>query len=236
MIRKVSKYAFALTAALLTLGILVLGTFLVLVAVPDLTDSTAVVEPTPAPSPTATPKSAMALSPVGISMPADTNCNACHMTTTGTVGTKDIPVMAHPLLGWRDCTACHSTGSLVKTAAGHSSLHKDECLICHKTQAAAGTASSAPLRPEHMGTGKQCTDCHGMDQHAPMPADMAGRGNNCWICHNGSEFTYLFEASPSPGASPAQVEPAAPSASGAPSASPADGAGVGYILGAGSIP
>ena len=212
MIRKVSKYAFALTAALLTVGILVLGTFLVLVAVPDLTRETAVVEATPVPQPTATPESAMGLSPVGISMPAGTNCDSCHMTTTGVVGTKDIPVMAHPLLGWRDCTACHSTGSLVQTAPGHTSLHKDDCLICHRTQDSAGAATKAPPRPEHMGTNKQCTDCHAVDKHAPLPEAMRDRGNNCWICHNGEEFKYLFEASPSP------------------TERPVDGSGVGYIL------
>jgi len=144
----------------------------------------------------------MALSPVGIEMPSDTPCDACHLTTTGTVGTKAIPVMAHPLLGWRDCTACHAENSLVKTAPGHSSLHKTDCLICHKTQDSTAATTTAPARPEHMGGGKTCTTCHGLDDHAPLPEAMKDRGNNCWICHNGPEFTYLFE-SPSPGASDA---------------------------------
>jgi hypothetical protein len=197
MITRLSRHAFEFAVALLTVGILVLGSFLVLVAVPDLAAQSASV-PTPTPSPTASPRSAMALSPVGIEMPPDADCDACHVTTTGLIGTKPIPPMAHPLLGWRNCTACHALGGLVTTAPGHSSLHKDECLICHQTQAATGTATQAPLRPEHMGEGgKQCTDCHGIDDHAPMPDAMKGRGDNCWICHNGEEFTYLFEeASP----------------------------------------
>jgi len=228
----ISRWTFRLSAALLTLGILVLGTFLVLVAVPDITRPTAAV-PTPAPTaaPTASPHSAMALSPVGIEMPPDADCQACHDTGTGAVGTKPIPVMAHPLYGWRDCTACHTTGSLVKTAPGHSSLHKTECLICHKTQAAAGVASAAPQRPEHMGTsGKTCMDCHGLDQHAPMPENMKGRGNNCWICHNGPEYTYLFEESPSPGSS---VTPSAGPSAG-PSAAPSAGT-TGYLPQPGTI-
>ncbi len=205
MIALISRWAFRLTAASLTLGILVVGTFLVLVAVPDLTRQAAAV-PSPTPEPTATPKSGMALSPVGIEMPADANCNGCHETAAGSVGTKPIPRMAHPLMGWRDCTACHTDGKLVATAPGHSSLHKEECLICHKTQESGGgsTQSAAPARPEHMGVdGEKCTSCHGMDQHAPLPASMENRGNNCWICHNGPEFQYLFEATPVPSASPA---------------------------------
>lgn len=223
MLRTISKYAFRVTAALLTLGILVLGSFLVLVAVPDLTGgNVAEVHPTPSPSPSASPRSAMALSPVGIEMPADADCEACHLTTTGTVGTKDIPVMAHPLLGWRDCTACHAVNSLVKTAPGHSSLHKTDCLICHKTQDSAVTGTMAPRRPEHMGGGKDCTTCHGLDDHAPLPEAMKDRGGNCWICHNGPEFTYLFESA-SPGAFGAPGATSSPDA-----ASPEPG--VGYVL------
>ena len=230
MIGLISRWAFRLTAALLTLGILVVGTFLVLVAVPDLARQTASdsAAPSATPAPTATPKSAMGLSPVGIEMPEGTNCSGCHVTTTGSVGTKPIPVMAHPLLGWRDCTACHTTGSLVATAPGHSSLHKDECLICHKTQDAAGTSTSAPARPEHMGVdGAACTSCHGLDTHAPLPESMTGRGNNCWICHNGPEFQYLFDsASPGPSGEPAgSADPSAPAAS------PAASAATGYVLG-----
>ena len=67
---------------------------------------------------------------------------------TGTVGTKPIPVMGHPLAGWRDCTACHTVGSLVQTAPGHLSLHKDDCLICHQTRAEAGASSAPEPRPE----------------------------------------------------------------------------------------
>jgi hypothetical protein len=205
-----SRYGFRIAAALLTLGILVVGTFLVIVAVPDMTGASAVVVPTPAPTPGASPRSAMALSPVGIEMPADANCEACHATTSGTIGTKEIPVMAHPLHGWRDCTACHTTGSLVKTAPGHSSLHKDDCLICHKTQDSAGAATTAPIRPEHMGGDKPCTSCHGLDKHAPLPEAMKNRGNNCWVCHNGAEFTYLFEESASPAGQSPSPGPGSP--------------------------
>ena len=107
MIANVSRYAFRIVVALLTIGILVVGTFLVLVAVPDMAGDVAEApSPTPTHGPSPSPRSAMALSPVGIEMPADANCNGCHMTGTGTVGTKPIPVMGHPLAGWRDCTAC----------------------------------------------------------------------------------------------------------------------------------
>jgi hypothetical protein len=196
VIRIVSRYAFRAFAALLTLGILVVGTFLVLVAVPDLAGDVAV-GPTRLPSltPSPSPRSAM-LGPVGIEMPADANCNGCHLTGAGTVGTRPIPVMGHALIGWRDCTACHATTSLVRTAAGHTSLHKDDCLICHQTRVEAGESAVPELRPEHMGTDRTCSSCHGVDDHAPLPEAMQGRGDNCWICHNGPEYTYLFEAGP----------------------------------------
>ena len=222
MIRTVSRYAFRIAAALLTLGILVVGTFLVLVAVPDLAGKTAV-GPSPTPVVGPSPSAPSAMSPVGIEMPADANCNGCHLTTTGTVGTRPIPVMGHPLAGWRDCTACHSVGSLVKTAPGHTSLHKDDCLICHKTRDEAGASNAPAPRPEHMGGDKPCTSCHGVDNHAPLPDSMKGRGDNCWICHNGPEYTYLFEEKPTPTPSPAGQTPA-------PASPVTDPDSVGYVL------
>lgn len=216
----VARYAFRIAAALLTVGILVLGTFLVLVAVPDLAGTTAV-GPSPTPAVKPSPSARSAMSPVGIEMPADANCNGCHTTDTGTVGTKQPPVMGHPLAGWRDCTACHTVGSLVQTAPGHTSLHKDDCLICHQTRAEAGASDAPNARPEHMGGTQACSTCHGVDNHAPLPESMKGRGDNCWICHNGPEYTYLFEDKPSP--SPEGQTPAPAS----PVTDPAD---VGYVL------
>lgn len=200
MIAAVARSAYRLVAGALTLGIVVLSGFLLLVALPDLAGDAARIVATPSPAPTPTPapshRSAMARSPIGIEMPEDADCSACHLTTSGTVGTREIPRMGHPVWGWRDCTACHATGSLVRTASGHTTLHQEECLVCH--QPPAPEASAGP-RPEHMGTDRPCIACHGVDEHAPMPRTMAER-NNCWVCHNGPEFEYLFEDPP---ASPA---------------------------------
>jgi hypothetical protein len=198
MNRVARRHAFSAAVLTLVFLIVAVGAFLVTVAGPDLARLTLVAPASPSPTPAPTPATAMALSPVGIAMPEGSDCQGCHTTANG-VGTKAIPVMGHPLWGWRDCTACHAPASLVKTAPGHSGLHKDQCLICHQTQADAGVATTPPLRPEHMGTDKPCTACHGVDKHAPLPASMAGRGNNCWICHNGPEYRYLFEDDPSPG-------------------------------------
>jgi hypothetical protein len=201
---RVRRLAYPMTVLTLIAGILIVAGFLATVAVPDLVRTGALgllptPPPTPGPPATASPASGMALSPIGIAMPSDADCGACHFTTSGTVGVKDIPLMAHPRKGFTDCTACHATDGLVKTAPGHSSLHKADCLVCHKENPNLASASPAPMRPEHMGsTGKACTSCHGIDKHAPLPVDMAARGNNCWICHNGPEYQYLFQASPSP--------------------------------------
>ncbi len=198
-----SRHAYGLTIAALTAGICVLAGFLLLVALPDVGGLTAVQAPTTAPivTPAPTPGSAMALSPIAIQMPKDANCEGCHLTTSGTVGTKPIPKLGHPLWGFRDCTLCHAKDALVEAAPGHSSLHTQDCLVCHQVNAelAAGT-SGAPMRPEHMGGDKPCLSCHGVDEHAPLPDAMADR-ENCWVCHNGAEFSYLFESA-SPEAAP----------------------------------
>jgi hypothetical protein len=207
--RLVRRYAFPVAVAALLFGIVGVGSFLVVIAGPDLAKVVLAPAPTPAPTvePSASPNSLMALSPIGIAMPPGSDCQGCHITEAGSLGTREIPVLAHPLWGWRDCTACHKTGSLVASAPGHSSLHKDDCLVCHQTRTETGDTSQPPLRPEHMGTDKPCTACHGVDEHAPLPEEMAGR-ENCWICHNGAEFTYLFEEGPSGSPAPGGGEPA----------------------------
>jgi hypothetical protein len=158
----------------------------------------------------------MGLSPIGIAMPSDANCSACHTTATGGVGVKTIPYIGHPLKGFANCTACHNPEGLVKTAPGHSSLHANECLVCHQENPKLASMSAAPMRPEHM-SGAACTTCHGVDKHAPLPSDMAGRGDNCWICHNGPEFSCLFNS-------------ASPGTSSAPAATPSPSAPSGYYL------
>lgn len=209
--RALARYAYPTAVLGLVAGILVVGGFLAVVAMPDLVGTAAVqtASPAPAGSPSPTPKSAMALSAAGIEMPPDANCNACHLTTSGTVGLKPIPKLGHQVAGFGDCTACHNPTGLVKTAPGHSSLHKADCLICHQENPDLGRASAAPLRPAHMGgTTAPCTSCHGVDKHAPLPDAMKGR-DNCWICHNGPEYQYLF-SSASPGATGSPAASAGP--------------------------
>ena len=227
------RFAYPVAVLVLVIGILLVGGFLVTVALPDMIKTGSATSPSAGPggiagaSPSASPapSSGMALSPIGIEMPSDANCGACHVTTNGIVGVKDIPLMAHPLKGFANCTACHNPAGLVKTAPGHSSLHANQCLICHHENPNLASMSAPPLRPEHMG-GQACTTCHGVDQHAPLPSDMAGRGDNCWICHNGPEFQYLFNSA-SPGWSPepkpsTSAVPTAPGANslGSPAPSP----------------
>ena len=199
--RDVSRHAYGLTVVALAAGIGVLAAFLVLVVLPDIGVQAAIETPTPVPTLTAapTPDSGMALSPIGIEMPKDADCEACHLTTAGSVGTKLIPRLGHPVWGFRNCTECHARDSIVDAAPGHSSLHTQDCLVCHQVDPAiAGGTSGAPMRPEHMGAARPSTASHGVDEHPPMPDAMANR-ENCWICHNGEEFTYLFEsASPDP--------------------------------------
>jgi hypothetical protein len=151
------------------------------------------VMPTPTPVtsyPLATPRPS---APMAVDVGPNADCSACHVSG-GTISTKPIPLMAHPVEGWTNCTACHATGSLVDTAPGHSGIHREECLVCHTAPAADATA--AP-RPHHVVEGTACITCHGST--APLPTDMTGR-TNCWICHAGTEFESLFGTpQPSPG-------------------------------------
>ncbi len=205
--RALAGHAYRVSVTVLVVAICLVAGYLAIVALPDLTgasaDHAAASEATPTPVPTE--RSAMALSPIGIEIPAGSDCGACHLTDAGAVGTKAIPKLGHPLWGFRDCTACHKPDGLVQTAPGHSSLHKDDCLVCHQVPATTtADGSLAPMRPEHMGVDRPCTSCHGVDEHAPLPADMQGR-DSCWICHNGPEFQYLFESA-EPSAVPSPIE------------------------------
>jgi len=205
MIRPVTRYAYPVGLGLMLLSIALVGTFVVVTALPELV-RLAAGPAVPAASPTAAASPSSAMSPIGIGMPADSDCGACHLDATGVVGTKDIPKLAHPLEGWKDCTACHADDRLVRSAPGHSSLHKADCLTCHEAPSSEGTA---PPRPHHLVAGKSCVTCHGSEPSAsgaPLPTDMAGR-NNCWICHSGTEFDELFNEpaqtlSPSPTPAP----------------------------------
>jgi hypothetical protein len=122
-----------------------------------------------APSPSMGPQLAAA-------MPLTGDCLGCHETSDG-IGTKPIPALAHPLDGWRDCTACHAADRLVKTAPGHSGIHADECLNCH-----VATTAAAPARPHPDHSNAACLECHGTK--APLPVSMTAKPEAaCWVCH-----------------------------------------------------
>jgi hypothetical protein len=182
-----------LSVLLLLFGATIVAT----IVIPEVRRTSEVVGPTPAPSPLGS-----ANGPMSIPIPANADCSGCH-TLNGQVMIKDIPVMAHPVEGWADCTACHADDRLVKTAPGHSGIHKDECLLCHKPP---GPGASALPRPHHIVAGTACVTCHG--SQAPLPTDMAGR-NNCWICHPDANTAELF-ASSAPTVSPAPTVPVGP--------------------------
>lgn len=143
-----------------------------------------------APSPTAPP---MNLGPGEIQMPAGADCKACHETTGGVIGIKDIPAIPHPVTQWSNCTECHSNARLVQTAPGHSGIHADQCRICHTVSLGAAPPPAHPVLPN-----ADCVSCHGVT--APLPGDMAHKPRQyCWLCHLSSN------------ASPGSGWPAAPS-------------------------
>ena len=137
--------------------------------------------PTPAPSRPAvavnpTPSPWLQL-PGQVQMPAGADCKACHETTGGVIGIKDIPVVPHPVIRWSNCTACHDNARLVQTAPGHSGIHADQCLVCHQESLGAAPPPAHATEPN-----ARCLTCHGVT--APLPSDMSHRpGELCWLCH-----------------------------------------------------
>ena len=183
---RIERYGYRLTVGVLSVAIGLVGGFLLAALLPEVTGHVdqPVASPTTNAAPTSTP--APGNVPIGLQVMPDTECTACHLDPSGAIGAARATVMGHPLEGWKDCTACHADDRLVKTAPGHSGIHKSDCLACHEVPDAQDTA---PPRPHHLVTGATCVSCHGTE--APLPTDMAGR-NNCWICHGGAEFSELF--------------------------------------------
>jgi len=183
---RIERYGYRLTVGVLSVAIGLVGGFLLAAWLPEVTGHVdqPVASPTTNAAPTSTP--APGNVPTGLQVMPDTECTACHLESSGAIGAARSPQLAHPVEGWKDCTACHADDRLVKTAPGHSGIHKSDCLACHEVPDAEGTA---PPRPHHLVTGATCVSCHGTE--APLPTDMAGR-NNCWICHGGAEFSELF--------------------------------------------
>jgi hypothetical protein len=160
-------------------------------------DLVAGIAPQPSASPSPTPEPTGQMTGNGVLITDTSSCAGCHSTTDGSM-VKPIPVLGHPLEGWRNCTACHAPQSLVAVAPGHATLTQDQCLSCHKPRDAANTTAVVP-RPHHVFPGQQCTSCHGPNKQAPLPDEMSGR-TACWLCHH--EQT--------PGESPAPTQSVAP--------------------------
>jgi hypothetical protein len=201
----VTRYGYPITVVLLLTAILFVGGFVLATVVPEMArvigsgPVAPLGAPTPSPSPTA--PAPMSFAPSRIVMAPGADCGGCHLDPSGGITTRPIPMLAHPLEGWRDCTACHADDRLVETAPGHTGIHRSDCLACHKVPNVEG---SAPPRPHHLPTTGTCVSCHGKE--APLPTDMTGR-TNCWICHSGTEFENLFDgstgaSSPEPGDTP----------------------------------
>jgi hypothetical protein len=229
IVRWLTGAGYWLAVAVLSMAVIGLGVFLAASVVAPEVDramSAAVASSSPS-SPSTPAPTPTTVAPMRVPIPASAQCKACH-GTGDPVAVEVIPVMAHPVQGWTDCTACHADDRLVKTAPGHSGIHKDLCLACHKEPSPDASASALP-RPHHIVPGTACITCHG--SKAPLPTDMAGRAN-CWICHPNQENEDLFgipmpSAAPAPTVAPVKASPGAPSAppspSVAPASSPADG-------------
>ena len=134
--------------------------------------------PTPTPAVSAAATGTPGLVMNGAEIPDGAVCASCHLTDRGVIGLRAIPTIAHPLDGWRECTACHAADRLVNTAPGHSGIHASECLFCHRP----GDLPAPLSRPHRDLQNEACLTCHGTT--APLPTDMAHRSQAvCWLCH-----------------------------------------------------
>ena len=177
MIRRfLARHWYALAFAILTTAIVLAGAFVAAVVLPD-TQRAATTSDGSATPPSAAP-SAVPEVMSWLAMPGDADCSACHLTAEGVIGLRPVPVIAHPLNGWGDCTACHAPQRLVATAPGHTGIHADACLTCHQE----GDLPAPLSRPHQERKNTTCLDCHGSE--APLPTDMAHRTQTvCWLCH-----------------------------------------------------
>lgn len=173
MSRLFRRTGYELLLLVLIALIVVAGLFVLTVALPELTRTSAAPNATPARSASPRP-----LVMSWVDLPANADCSACHVTAQGGVGLVPVPRMAHPLRGWTDCTACHANDRLVQTAPGHAGLHAQDCLLCHEPD-----QLPAPLsRPHRELQNQECLSCHG--SAGPLPEDMAHRPESvCWLCH-----------------------------------------------------
>jgi hypothetical protein len=179
MIRRTfDRYGYWVAVGALAAAIgLMLGVMVVNIAVPEL-QSAGVVAVTSTPVPSAAPTASPVTEMDGAVIPGNAECSGCHLTTSGTIGLRPMPVMGHPLEGWSECTNCHALGRLVDTAPGHTGIHATECTICHKS----GSLPAPLSRPHRETQNLACLSCHG--SIAPLPADMTHRKEAaCWLCH-----------------------------------------------------
>jgi hypothetical protein len=120
----------------------------------------------------------LTMGPGEIAMPEGADCGACHLLDDGGVGVRTIPVIAHPLHGYTECTACHSSASLVDTAPGHTGIHADQCVVCHTQSSVPVPTPRHPTLPD-----ADCLGCHGTI--APLPSSMRDKPKElCWLCHH----------------------------------------------------
>ncbi len=123
-------------------------------------------------------------------MPVAGDCNGCHSNGDGGIGTKPIPVIAHPLQGWSQCTECHREDRLVQTAPGHTGIHAQDCTVCH-TQ----NRPPAPLRPHALTETGGCLTCHGRTESLPHAMETRS-AELCWLCHQSTEDPSLEPVTP----------------------------------------
>jgi hypothetical protein len=177
MIRRIRPFAVWLASA--TVLVVAVAAFaLILLATDPANGPTAQGSSQPgSPGPSSSPW-LVSVGPGEIRMPEGSDCAACHVTDGGVVGVRAIPVVAHPIHGWSECTSCHSSDRLVATAPGHTGIHADQCLVCHRSSSKPAPTPRHPTLPD-----SDCLACHG--SIAPLPSSMVDRDRTlCWLCHH----------------------------------------------------
>lgn len=178
--RERADWVYWLTVGVLSLALVVIGTFMVVnIAIPELERAGVLaVGGSVAPSTVPEASPSILLDMGGATVPETADCSGCHATAGGAIGLASIPKMGHVLEGWSKCGSCHAPSRLVDTAPGHSGIHATECTVCHQ----AGDLPAPLSRPHRENQNQACLTCHG--KTARLPSDMTHREESvCWLCH-----------------------------------------------------
>lgn len=107
-----------------------------------------------------------------ITVPADNDCNVCHVT-----GTFATVVFSHADIV-DNCVSCHDgTGAIATVKPTTHVPTTEDCFVCHNTTAFAGA------RFDHQGIVDNCASCHNGNAATGKSTGHVQTNGDCALCH-----------------------------------------------------